>query len=407
MEEHLMFVASYASLSQRYESLFEEILRGERAREAGRHLPLIPLRKLADHGFGALNVPPEHGGQGAGYQTSFRLLMDLATTDANLAHIWRSHLVFSEYIRLIPDPVLRETWWKRLVEGAIGGSALSSQHRDDNHETLITQDANGQLLICGHKYYTTGTLASDWTLVSATLDEPVAMSVLRRRRRAGESGLTLEHVSKAVAIVRVRQPRVQVKDDWDGFGQRMTATGSLVLEDAGVETLLEMDQHHELLLTFQEASLMALMVGIGRAALRDGAALMRDRTRIFNTSQGQPPRRDSQMLGIIGELSAQVRAAQEMVRAIGRELDQGSVPEASRSAQQASVLVPQLVLDVCTRIFDTLGASATSTSQELDRHWRNARTLATHDPAVFKKRMLGDWEVNGTAPKPYISSDLV
>ena len=67
-------------------------------------------------------------------------------------------------------------------------------------------------------------------------------------------------------------------------------------------------------------------------------------------------------------------------------------------------MVPGLVLDTCTRIFDTLGASATSTELQLDRHWRNARTLASHDPAVFMARMVGDWEVNGTPPVPYLST---
>ena len=68
---------------------------------------------------------------------------------------------------------------------------------------------------------------------------------------------------------------------------------------------------------------------------------------------------------------------------------------------------PSAVLDVCTRIFDTLGASATSAALQLDRHWRNARTLATHDPAAFKVRMAGDWLVNGTPPTAYTSAGEV
>ena len=70
--------------------------------------------------------------------------------------------------------------------------------------------------------------------------------------------------------------------------------------------------------------------------------------------------------------------------------------EAMAAAYRAQAVVPEAVLEVCTRIFDTLGASATSATLRLDRHWRNARTLATHDPAAFKVRMAGDWLVNGT-----------
>ncbi|TFI46423.1 hypothetical protein E4A41_09705, partial [Micrococcus endophyticus] len=70
-------------------------------------------------------------------------------------------------------------------------------------------------------------------------------------------------------------------------------------------------------------------------------------------------------------------------------------------------VVPDAVLGVCTGIFDTLGASATSASLQLDRHWRNARTLATHDPAAFKVRMAGDHLVNGTPPTAYTSAGVV
>ena len=34
----------------------------------------------------------------------------------------------------------------------------------------------------------------------------------------------------------------------------------------------------------------------------------------------------------------------------------------------------------------------------LDRHWRNARTAASHNPWIYKARIVGDWAVNGTEP---------
>lgn len=77
------------------------------------------------------------------------------------------------------------------------------------------------------------------------------------------------------------------------------------------------------------------------------------------------------------------------------------------AAYRAQAVVPDAVLGVCTGIFDTLGASATSAALQLDRHWRNARTLATHDPAAFKVRMAGDHLVNGTPPTAYTSAGVV
>ena len=185
---------------------------------------------------------------------------------------------------------------------------------------------------------------------------------------------------------------------------------------------------------------MALLAGIGRAALRDGVEQTRRRRRSPNTGGGLSPREDDQLLGIIGELSAQQATVEELVRAAGRDLDaaltlagvgqeqpdgelegapggrvagvgmdgDGAAAEAMHraalTAHRAHVMVPKLVLDTCTRIFDTLGASATSTDLQLDRHWRNARTIASHDPAVFMARMVGDWEVNGTRTVPYLQT---
>ena len=46
-----------------------------------------------------------------------------------------------------------------------------------------------------------------------------------------------------------------------------------------------------------------------------------------------------------------------------------------------------------------MGASATSTAKGLDRHWRNAQTVATHNPIAFRARALGDYLINGTLPE--------
>ena len=34
----------------------------------------------------------------------------------------------------------------------------------------------------------------------------------------------------------------------------------------------------------------------------------------------------------------------------------------------------------------------------LDRFWRNARTIASHNPLIYKEWIVGDYVVNGTEP---------
>jgi hypothetical protein len=44
---------------------------------------------------------------------------------------------------------------------------------------------------------------------------------------------------------------------------------------------------------------------------------------------------------------------------------------------------------------DVGGASATKKVTNFDRHWRNARTLSSHNPTTFKARSVGQYEING------------
>ncbi len=161
---------------------------------------------------------------------------------------------------------------------------------------------------------------------------------------------------------------------------------------------------------FFQLVLLAVLAGIGRAALADARVLVRDRKRTFNTGSGELFRSDPLILQLVGQLSAKVFAAESVVLAAARELDAGADPDLDLTPDQryvrgeiavekAQLLVPELVQSAAQQLFDVTGASATSKSKSLDRHWRNARTVATHNPAVFKARTVGDWEVNGTTPE--------
>ena len=65
---------------------------------------------------------------------------------------------------------------------------------------------------------------------------------------------------------------------------------------------------------------------------------------------------------------------------------------------QAQTTISSLALEATASLFDALGASATSLSKSLDRHWRNARTITSHNPRIYKDRVVGDFGVNGTPP---------
>ena len=74
------------------------------------------------------------------------------------------------------------------------------------------------------------------------------------------------------------------------------------------------------------------------------------------------------------------------------------VIDAEVAVSQAQLVIIDAALRATTEIFDALGASGVSEDNALDRHWRNARTLASHNPRVYKARILGDWLINGKTP---------
>jgi hypothetical protein len=51
---------------------------------------------------------------------------------------------------------------------------------------------------------------------------------------------------------------------------------------------------------------------------------------------------------------------------------------------KAQLVGERLTLAAAERLFDTRGASATARKLNLDRHWRNTRTLASHSPLAYK-----------------------
>jgi alkylation response protein AidB-like acyl-CoA dehydrogenase len=379
---------AYEELAARFRPVFARIAEGAVERETNRVLPFEPVQWLNEARFGALRVPVEYGGFGASYLTLFRLLIELAQADSNVAHLYRSHIGFLETVSR-KDEDIRRRWYPRMAEGRIVGNA--STERGGNllgeTNTKITRSGD-RWVVNGEKFYSTGSIFADWIQVTAQIP--------------GEEG-------RFHAIVAARQPGVEIRDDWDGFGQQLTGTGTTVFTDALAEDVFPRPVADTYEPAVFQLVLLAVQAGIGRAVLAEVSELVRNRTRSFNTGTGGLIREDPLILQLVGQISAKSYAAEQLVLAAARELDTVLDPRRDLSAaerytrselavQKAQLVVPVLVNEIAGQLFDTLGASATSQSKKLDRYWRNARTVATHNPAVFKARIVGDYEVNGTRP---------
>jgi alkylation response protein AidB-like acyl-CoA dehydrogenase len=199
-------------LTTRFAAIFDRIAAHAVERERARTLPYEEIRLLKEAGFGALRVPVEFGGLGATLRQTFDLLIKLAAADSNLPQALRAHFITVEELRLRNDDAVKAHWLKAVGDGAIVGVGVTELGVGavDRYRTAVTS-ALGGLRLNGTKYYTTGTLYADHLVVAADQD------------------------GKRISVmVDANQPGVAVRDDWDGFGQRLTESGTAEFKDVAL-----------------------------------------------------------------------------------------------------------------------------------------------------------------------------
>ena len=398
--QHLPSLASsvdYNTLAARFRPIFARIAAGTVARERERSLPHEPIQWLKEAGFGAVRVPLEFGGGGATLPQLFQLLIELAEADSNIAQALRGHFAFVEDRLNAQASGSQAVWLQRFVEGDLVGCAWTEIGAVKIGEVITRVSRLGdQWRVNGTKYYSTGSLYSDWIDLFARRDDTGA---------------------DVIAAIRTQQPGVQQSDDWDGFGQRTTGSGTSVFVNAVVEeeNLIDFSTRFKYQTAFYQLVLLAVLVGSGRAALRDFSHEVGKRTRVFSHGAAASTAEDPQIQQVIGKASGQVYASEAATLRAAQAAQEAYLAhfagdaEAERQANiaaelesaQAQVAAVELILRATSDLFNTLGASGTSTAKQLDRHWRNARTAASHNPVIYKERIIGDWHVNGTEP-PYV-----
>src|SRR5450432_1423541 len=363
-----------AGLQRLIERIDAEVLDRERERRP----PFREFEWVRSSRLGALRLRVEHGGAGASLRELFETVIELSAADPNLAHSLRNHFVFTESRLRASRNGSDDEWLRRVSQGSIFGSAATelgagkAGRRDQSFATTLIQTPGGYRL-SGTKFYSTGNLYSDWIVVSAK---------------------TADDTNVRVVIPADRQG-VILDDDWDGIGQRLTGSGTTRLSDVRVEPHEILDESPTWFddvpyqATLPQLYLTAVIAGILRRVVRDAVALVHGRQRTFYHASADSPADDPILQQTVGQIASVAYAAETLVLAaadalaastdavLAGEPDNGRALQASLRAAKAKVVVDEFAQRAASIVFDVGGATAVRQSAQLDRHWRNIRTLAS------------------------------
>ncbi|EEA01303.1 Acyl-CoA dehydrogenase type 2 domain [Burkholderia sp. H160] len=387
-------------LDDRFAPIYEQIAAGAIEREQNRVLAHEAVQWLKSSGFTALRVPREHGGGGITLPQFFRQLSKLGAADSNLPQILRAHFGFIESRLEDSADTQRARWFARIAQGETLGAATSERGPLTHNSVTLRRDvASGALRLDGEKYYSTGALYADWLSVTAHDDE---------------SDLTLVIPSDSPGVTRV--------DDWDGFGQRLTASGTTRFDSVAVTADAIVTRYdaaaprrNSIMTAFYQTVHLATLAGIVRAVIEDSVTFVQGRTRTYGVAGQSSPRNNALVQRVVGRLASLGYSTRSIVDTLAQSLErlharrrQGAATQEDYialdiEAYEAQQIVIEQALEATTLMFEVGGASATSETHRFDRHWRNARTIASHNPLSQREAAVGDFYLNGVAPEERFS----
>jgi alkylation response protein AidB-like acyl-CoA dehydrogenase len=314
--------------------------------------------------------------------------------DPALAQVPQSHYLFTDVLAVWGTDAQQDRLFADVLAGGRFGNGLSErggQHAQDLKTRLHGRGAGTRLR--GRKYYCTGAITARWIGVSALDDHDQLVLVFVPRDGDG----------------------VVIDEDWNVMGQRATVSGSAVFDDVAVDPSLVIPYSRAFTVPQQlgaRAQLVhaAIQVGIARGALDDAGEFVRGKARpFFEAARGGWAQRASDDPHIIqryGRLATRAGAAEALLRAAAATLDEVTLqPRDADAAARGSVAVAQakafaseVAVEVASDLFSMSGASAADERHDLSRHWRNARTHASHDPADWKYHHVGNYLLNHVHP---------
>ncbi|MDH4564709.1 SfnB family sulfur acquisition oxidoreductase [Pseudomonas sp. BN411] len=359
-------------------------------RDRDRLLPWRELELFTRLGLGGIRIPRQYGGAEVSHVTLAEVFRIICAADPALGQIPQNQFGLLNVV----ENVGSEAQKRKVFGGILAGRRLANAgpERNTKHtleiKARITRNDEG-LRVSGEKFYSTGALFAHWVAVKAIDDNGVGV----------------------LGLVERGVPGLRIVDDWSGFGQRTTASGTVLLDQAPVaddlvfhnSRLAEVPSIQGAVSQLIQAAIDA---GIAEAAIDDAIAFIRERSRPWVDAGVERASEELYTIAEIGRLKTELNAANALLERAGQVLDEvaaapiddESAARASIAVAEAKVLTTEISLLASEKLFELAGSRASLAEFNLDRHWRNARVHTLHDPVRWKVQAVGAYHLNGAKP---------
>ena len=365
-------------------------LEGRNQRDQQRLLPFAEIDLFSQKGLGGLRIPQQYGGAFVSNKTLAHVFRIINKADSSVGQIPQNQIALLNMIQIMGTEQQKQFIYQEILQGkrlANGGPERNTKDTKTLATTLSFE--NGRYFVDGEKFYSTGSSFAHWLAIKAIHPEGHVVLTIVNREATG----------------------VDVVDNWNGFGQRTTSSGTVRLQHVEVNPLLIFDER---LLSSQpnyrgaysQLLQVAIDVGIAEAAFADTVSAIH-KARPIVDAQVEKASFEHYTLQEVGKSSVLLDAAILLLDEAAEYLDELDQLESvtDEQAAKASILVAEAkvyandaALHISEKLLE-LGGSRSSLSQHnLDQHWRNARVHTLHDPIRWKLHALGDYYLNHKLP---------
>jgi len=359
-------------------------------RDQQRKLPWAEIEQFTCSGLGSISIPHAYGGAQVSFVTLAEVFRIISAADPALGQIPQNQFGILQLLQGTASERQKTLLFKSVLDGWRIGNAGPERGSKNTLElkARITREGDHYLL-SGQKFYSTGALFSHWVAVKALNDEG----------------------RQVMAFVRRGTPGLRIVDDWSGFGQRTTASGTVLLDRVQVDPELVIDNWRQNEVPNIQGAVSQLIqaaidAGIAQEAVADAISFVRERSRPWIDAKVERASEDLYVIADIGRLQLELHAALALLSKAARILDEvsaapidaASAARASIAVAEAKVLTTEIALLASEKLFELAGSRATLAEFNLDRHWRNARVHTLHDPVRWKYHAVGAYHLNGTLP---------